>query len=78
MALTRPQINRRLKTIGLDNIQHDSIAKLLFDIQDAAEAQITALETSVTNLNTWAGAIATKLNADAGVTDVNYDTNPQA
>ena len=34
--------------------------------------------TSITNLNAWATALATKLNADAGVTDVNYDTNPQA
>lgn len=39
---------------------------------------ITELQTSVANLNTWAAALATKLNADAGVTDVNYDTNPQA
>lgn len=30
-----------------------------------------------TNLNTWAVALATKLNADAGVTDTNYDTDPQ-
>ena len=34
--------------------------------------------TSITNLNAWATALATKLNADAGVTDTNYDTNPQA
>lgn len=32
----------------------------------------------VSNLNAWATALATKLNADGGVTDVNYDTNPQA
>jgi hypothetical protein len=41
------------------------------------QAQIDALTTYATNLNTWAIALATKLNADAGVTDVNYDTNPQ-
>lgn len=40
--------------------------------------QIEALQTSVSNLNAWATALATKLNADAGVTDTNYDTNPQA
>lgn len=34
--------------------------------------------TAITNLNAWATALATKLNADAGVTDTNYDTNPQA
>jgi hypothetical protein len=33
---------------------------------------------AIANLNAWATALATKLNADAGVTDVNYDTNPQA
>jgi len=32
----------------------------------------------ITNLNTWAVALATKLNADAGVTDANYDTDPQS
>lgn len=41
-------------------------------------AQVAALQTYATNLNTWAIALATKLNADAGVTDTNYDTNPQA
>lgn len=30
------------------------------------------------NLNTWAVALATKLNADAGVADTNYDIDPQA
>jgi hypothetical protein len=44
------------------------------DLQDTLQA----LRTYMVNLNTWAAALATKLNADAGVTDVNYDTNPQA
>lgn len=44
----------------------------------ALETSTTALQTSVTNLNAWATALATKLNADAGVTDTNYDTDPQA
>lgn len=39
---------------------------------------IAELTQSVVNLNAWATALATKLNADAGVTDTNYDTNPQA
>jgi len=46
-------------------------------IRYVAEA-LGANNTSITNLNAWATALATKLNADAGVTDVNYDTNPQA
>jgi len=33
---------------------------------------------SIANLNAWATALATKLNADAGVTDTNYDTTPQS
>lgn len=44
----------------------------------ALAASITALQTSVTNLNAWGTALATKLNADAGVTDTDYDTTPQA
>lgn len=41
-------------------------------------AAVAGNTTSITNLNAWATALATKLNADAGVTDTNYDTNPQA
>lgn len=37
-----------------------------------------SLQTQIDNLNAWATALATKLNADAGVTDTNYDTDPQA
>jgi len=43
-------------------------------LQDTLQAAFTA----IANLNTWAAALATKLNADAGVTDTNYDTDPQA
>ena len=44
----------------------------------ALAASVTAQGTAIANLNAWATALATKLNADAGVTDTNYDTNPQA
>lgn len=44
----------------------------------AVVAESAANSTSITNLNAWATALATKLNADAGVTDTNYDTDPQA
>jgi hypothetical protein len=44
----------------------------------AAVLEEGGFATSIDNLNAWATALATKLNADAGVTDVNYDTNPQA
>lgn len=59
---------------GFDTTQ----AKTLERLMASDDAGLSALATSITNLNAWATALATKLNADAGVTDVNYDTNPQA
>jgi len=53
-------------------------AKTLERLMASDDAGLSALATSITNLNAWATALATKLNADAGVTDTNYDTNPQA
>lgn len=44
----------------------------------AVVAVNTAQATSITNLNAWATALTTKMNLDAGITDTNYDTNPQA
>jgi hypothetical protein len=67
------QINT-LRALGFDN-------QAITDLEDAVtaiQAVNTAQATSITNLNAWATALATKLNADAGVTDTNYDTNPQA
>lgn len=53
--------------------------KAIIEYVDAKIADgIAANTTSINNLNTWAGTLATKLNADAGVTDTDYDTNPQA
>lgn len=34
---------------------------------------VNLLITAVNEINTWAEALATKLNADGGVTDTNYD-----
>lgn len=59
---------------GFDTTQARTLERLMA----SDDAGLSALATSVTNLNAWATALATKLNADAGVTDVNYDTNPQA
>lgn len=53
-------------------------AKTLERLIDSDDAGLSALATSITNLNGWATALATKLNADAGVTDANYDTTPQS
>lgn len=53
-------------------------AKTLERLMASDDAGLAALATSITNLNAWATALATKLNADAGVTDTNYDTDPQA
>lgn len=53
-------------------------AKTLERLMASDDAGLAALATSVTNLNAWATALATKLNADGGVTDTDYDTDPQA
>ena len=53
-------------------------AKTLERLMKSDDAGLAALATSVTKLNAWATALATKLNTDAGVTDTNYNTNPQA
>lgn len=53
----------------VSNLQ-EQIDDLYGDADDASAA--------ISNLNAWAIALANKLNADAGVTDTNYDTNPQA
>ena len=49
-----------------DPMQH---IKLL----NAMMTQIDDLTTAVNEINTWAETLATKLNADGGVTDENYD-----
>jgi hypothetical protein len=56
---------------GFNTTQKKTLERLLGE-------ETADLATSVANLNAWATALATKLNADAGVTDTNYDTNPQA
>lgn len=59
---------------GFDQVQRQTLKRLL----DSIAAGDTSQATSISNLNAWATALATKLNADAGVTDTDYDTNPQA
>lgn len=59
---------------GFDTTQKAALARLKAELL----AEITDLTTYATNLNTWAVALATKLNADSGVNDTDYDTNPQA
>lgn len=51
-------------------------AKLLGEIFAAMNGDMTAVEADVTALDAWGAALATKLNADAGVTDTNYDITP--
>lgn len=77
MAITAKQARARLERLGLTTDQRTEIAEL-----------IAELSTSVENLNAWATALATKLNADFTAQnalnafpltlDTNYDTNPQA
>lgn len=59
---------------GFNTTQAATLQRLM----QSDDAGLSALATSVSNLNAWATALATKLNADAGVTDTNYDTTPQA
>ncbi len=63
---------------GFNTTQAKTLQSLLGTDDVSQAVEIDALQASVTALNAWATALATKLNADAGVTDVNYDTNPQA
>lgn len=66
---------------GFNTTQAKTLERLLGSDDEAFStlaAGLAAAQTAITNLNAWATALATKLNADAGVTDVNYDTNPQA
>lgn len=76
MAITAKTARKRLDTINLNTRQKEEIADL-----------VAELSTSIENLNTWATALATKLNTDFtaqnGVVagsqlDVDYDTDPQA
>lgn len=69
---------------GFGLTEADTLRKLL----ELRDADIAALKLSVTNLNAWATALATKLNADFTAQnqlaafpltlDINYDTDPQA
>ena len=69
---------------GFGLTEADTLRKLL----ELRDADIAALKLSVTNLNAWATALATKLNSDFTAQnllnafpltlDVNYDTDPQA
>lgn len=59
---------------GFNTTQAETLRRLMA----SDDAGLAALATSITNLNAWATALATKLNADATVTDTDYDTDPQA
>lgn len=64
-----------------DNSGARKVAGLIVDADDNGvwvQFGVNANGNYITNLNRWAVALATKLNADAGVTDTNYDTDPQA
>lgn len=73
---------------GFDINQKKSLERLGLDNEAAPEMTLAELTLYVQNLNAWAIAFATKLNADATAQnalaafpltlDTNYDTNPQA
>lgn len=68
---------------GFNTTQKQTLERLLA----SDDAGLAALALSVTNLNAWATALATKLNADFTANnaliidadfDTDYDTTPQA
>jgi hypothetical protein len=63
---------------GFDTTQAKTLENLGVGGENDVTVDVETLQTQVAALNAWATALATKLNADAGVTDTNYDTNPQA
>lgn len=72
------------KYFGFNTTQAQTLERLM----NSDDAGLAALATSVANLNAWATALSTKLNADFTAQnalsafpltlDTNYDTNPQA
>lgn len=71
--LTKAQIEAKLRK-HFPGVQ----AKLLAEVVDALATDVATAETNISTIGTWGAALATKLNADAGVTDTNYDTTPLA
>lgn len=77
MTVTTKQARQRLTAKNFHSGQIAALSKLVEDLQ-----------TQITNLNTWATTLATKLNTDNTAQnllnafpltlDTNYDTNPQA
>lgn len=73
---------------GFNTTQKKSMERLGLDPNDVPAMNYAELVTYVQNLNAWAVALATKLNADAVeqnakaafplTLDTDYDTNPQA
>ena len=68
--------------MGLDQQALLRFADVLVGVVSAGDAALTATvgghATSIGKLNTWGTTLATKMNADAGITDTNYATNSQA
>jgi len=58
---------------GFNTTQEKTLRRLM----DSDDAGLAALATSVSNLNAWATALATQLNANGGA-GTGYDTDPQA
>ena len=56
----------------------DMLAGVVAAGDTSVSSDVDANTASITALNAWATALATKLNADAGVTDTDYVTDPQA
>jgi hypothetical protein len=64
---------------GFNTTQKEELIKYIdYVLANGVAADLADVEADVASIATWGAALATKLNADAGVTDANYDTTPLA
>jgi hypothetical protein len=69
-----------MQTKGHLNLLELNTQKAIIAYVDArlAELGLDDADTRIAAIAAWGTELATKLNADAGVTDANYDTTPLA
>lgn len=55
-----------------------SVAEGILRAFDAVLADLAAANARIDLLSAWGTALATKMNADTGIADANYDTTPES
>ena len=71
MAMSDQEIRERI-TKRLPGDAGEEIVKCLLDIRDSLADGSSDTDAKFAAVESWADGLATKLNADAGVTDANY------